>query len=175
MSDKISEIHKKFGDIPFKMALSHLISVGSDNFTKENVTAAIEKINKECDDISFIAMPLQKSIVNCAYELSKEDIWDVLQFVQANIRIDNLLIHEGKIISFWQNCTEGIIAYIIVPSETTVETIDKAVGILTERMNKHEQACHDFCNFDYSDNIIDAFKECGISAKILSADREISL
>ena len=37
------------------------------------------------------------------------------------------MIHEGKIISFWQNCTEGIIAYIIVPSETTDETIDKAV------------------------------------------------
>jgi len=60
-----------------------------------------------------------------------------------------------------------------------VEKIPDVQSILVDQNNSVNEnilkICHDFCGFDYSDNIIDAFKECGISAKILSADREISL
>lgn len=179
MENTVKEIHEKYGDIPFLLGLINMMCVGSDNYTKKRFRKELIRI-RELYESDFVDN--QNKIIKCAYELSKTNALNVLNYIQENVQIEDSKIratdsvtHEGKIISFWQNCTEGIIAYIIVPSETTDETIDKAVGILTERMNEHERLCHDFCNFDYSDNIIDAFKECGISAKILSADREISL
>jgi len=84
---EINKIENKYGAFLFRMALTHLISVGFRNFTEENVAESIEKIEgqgrKDKDNGVYRLMTSEAecAIVRCAAELSKLEIWDLLRYV----------------------------------------------------------------------------------------------
>ena len=90
---EIDAIYQKYGHVPFRMGLQHMIMTGSNHFDNENVEAAkqecIEEENstKAKGGIPIMTANYKISIILCAQELSKIETWDLLAFVKKILPI----------------------------------------------------------------------------------------
>lgn len=76
MKDMMSDIHDKYGDPVFSMAMFHLLDVGARHFTDDIVEKTKRDIRSRGADADgdFQMTPeLQCAIVDCAAALSKID------------------------------------------------------------------------------------------------------
>ena len=96
MSDKIKAIQaleEKYGNVKFRMGLSHLADVGARNLTVECVKEGFKQIyreneeNKANDKIAFMTPEFQCGILQCSAELSKHSIWDLIRYVKEHMVI----------------------------------------------------------------------------------------
>lgn len=84
----IEKIEEKYGQTLFQMGLIHLIDVGARNFTDEKVDEAIRQIKAENAEIkarggcSIMTVNYQIKIVQCAAELAKCDITELLDYIK---------------------------------------------------------------------------------------------
>jgi len=90
---EIRDIENKYGLVLFRMGLSHLVDVGHQNLTDENVEAGIEQIMaKEEDDkangkISVMTPEFQCDIVRCAAELTKFSVWTLFAYIKKYVTV----------------------------------------------------------------------------------------
>ncbi|MCL2375707.1 MAG: hypothetical protein FWC82_04210 [Firmicutes bacterium] len=90
---EIDAIYQKYGHVPFRMGLQHMIETGSNHFDDENIESTKEACHKEEADIKtkggipIMTAAYKISIILCAQELSKIETWDLLAFVKKVLRI----------------------------------------------------------------------------------------
>ena len=96
----IKEIKKKYGDNIFRMAISHLYETGIKAIQDVDVEPICKKIIDETPESAIMTGELQADILRCAAELSKLPLWDVLRFVQTDIKIFGATVHPGVIVEF---------------------------------------------------------------------------
>jgi len=90
---EITAIENKYGLIPFRMGLTHLVDVGFSNLTDENVEAAINKIVADAETdkangvIQVMTPELQCELIRCAAELAKFSVWDIFAYIKENVVI----------------------------------------------------------------------------------------
>lgn len=87
--EEIMAIHRRVGEIQFRMAVQHLVEKGMGNFTSENVAEAKETIRKETPRNAIMQPDFLCTLVDCAYELSQFPTWDLLLYVKLYIRIQD--------------------------------------------------------------------------------------
>ena len=84
---KIEEIRSKYGEYIFRFGIGHLFSNGSDNFTDENIEEAIQQCVKEEQELNekkaipIMTAEFKMEIINCANELSKINLWEILRYI----------------------------------------------------------------------------------------------
>ena len=88
MLKEIQKIREQYQEPFFRMALYHLIGKGTEHFDDETV-AATKKFIREKDaelknegNIPIMSVAFQESLIDCAAELSKFNITDILRFVK---------------------------------------------------------------------------------------------
>jgi len=90
---EIDAIYQKYGHVPFRMGLQHMIMTGSNHFDDENVESAKQQcIDEEAaikakGGIPIMTASYQTSIILCAQELSRIETWDILAFVKKILPI----------------------------------------------------------------------------------------
>jgi hypothetical protein len=98
MSSKTQEIcaiEKKYGLALFRMALTHLVDVGTRHLTDENVDEAIKQIaandkeDKANGVTAIMTAEFQCEIVRCAASLAKFDIWELFAYIKNYVPISD--------------------------------------------------------------------------------------
>jgi hypothetical protein len=92
---EICAIEKKYGLALFRIALTHLVDVGTRHLTDENVDEAIKQIaaNDKADKANgvtaIMTAEFQCEIVRCAASLAKFDIWDLFAYIKNYVPISD--------------------------------------------------------------------------------------
>ena len=84
----INKLRMDYGEITFRMAISHLMDVGMKNLTPELVNEAKDEIMKQDDRKMFVTNELLCDVVECAGELAKIDATYLLVYIGRNVEYD---------------------------------------------------------------------------------------
>ena len=88
IEQNINNIRRDYGEVTFRMAISHLIDVGVRNLTPELVNEAKDEIMKKDDSRMFVTNELLCDVVECAGELAKIDATYLLVYIGRNVEYD---------------------------------------------------------------------------------------
>ena len=88
IEQNINNIRRNYGEITFRMAISHLMDVGMKNLTPELVNEAKDEIMKKDDSRMFVTNELLCDVVKCAGELAKIDATYLLVYIGRNVEYD---------------------------------------------------------------------------------------
>lgn len=88
IEQNINNIRRDYGEITFRMAISHLMDVGMKNLTPELVNEAKDEIMKQDDRKMFVTNELLCDVVECAGELAKIDATYLLVYIGRNVEYD---------------------------------------------------------------------------------------
>ena len=80
----INKLRMDYGEITFRMAISHLMDVGMRNLTPELVNEAKDEIMKQDDRKMFVTNELLCDVVECAGELAKINATYLLVYIDRN-------------------------------------------------------------------------------------------
>ena len=88
IEQNINSIRRNYGEIIFRMAISHLMDVGMKNLTPELVNEAKDEIMKKDDSRMLVTNELLCDVVECAGELAKIDATYLLVYIGRNVEYD---------------------------------------------------------------------------------------
>lgn len=108
--EKIMAIHRRCGEVQFRMALQHLFQIGRDNFSDANMVASKEAIRSSTPKNAIMTADYQLQLLDCSFELSRFPIWDVLLYLKLYIGIQNddlLALEEAEqALCAWNNLSK---------------------------------------------------------------------
>lgn len=84
----INNIRRDYGEMIFRMSISHLMDVGMRNLTPELVDEAKNEIMKKDDSRMFVTNELLCDVVECAGELAKIDAVNLLVYIGKTVEYD---------------------------------------------------------------------------------------
>lgn len=85
---KIEAIRNKYGEVMFRMAISHLMDVGIRHLTEENVEKTCKEMMASDDSGRFMSNEFECEIVQTAYELAQIPHIDLLVYIQREVTYD---------------------------------------------------------------------------------------
>lgn len=88
IEQNINAIRREYGEMIFRMAISHLMDVGMRNLTPELVEEAKAEIMKQDDSKMFVTNEALCDVVECAGELAKINAIDLLVYIGRNVEYD---------------------------------------------------------------------------------------
>lgn len=88
IEQNINSIRRNYGEIIFRMAISHLMDIGMRNLTPELVNEVKDEIMKRDDSKMFVTNELLCDVVECAGELAKIDATYLLVYIGRNVEYD---------------------------------------------------------------------------------------
>lgn len=88
IEQNINKLRRDYGEMIFRMSISHLMDVGMRNLTPELVNEAKDEIIKKDDSKMFVTNELLCDVVECAGELAKIDAIDLLVYIGRNVEYD---------------------------------------------------------------------------------------
>ena len=164
--EKLTDISRKYGEVVFRMSVSHLMLKGSEAFTDIDLESVCEKARKETPENSILSADLIDQIIRCCYELAQVDAWELLCFIKTHIKIDGVYTQSGKLLHFCGNATGDSIGVYMVPNEATDEQIEDAKKRLDDAIEEYgKQHSSDYSEFDHGEAIIRAFREVGVKIR----------
>lgn len=84
----INNLRRNYGEMIFRMSISHLMDVGMRNLTPELVNEAKDEIMKQDDSKAFVTNETLCDVVECAGELAKIDATYLLVYIGKNVAYD---------------------------------------------------------------------------------------
>ena len=88
IEQNINSIRRDYGEMIFRMAISHLMDVGMRNLTPELVNEAKDEIMKQDDSKMFVTNEVLCDVVECAGELARINAIDLLVYIGRNVEYD---------------------------------------------------------------------------------------
>ena len=123
--EKIMAIHRRCGEVQFRMALQHLFQMGNENFSNENMVAAKEAIRSSTPKNAIMTADYQLQLLDCSFELSRFPIWDVLLYLKLSHKPNPTLfdmtqltdiIVKGFFPSYLENLKQRAAEFVAQPS-----------------------------------------------------------
>lgn len=166
---EIRNICKKYSEAVFRMALSHMVAVGSDRLRNINVEEAVKEILASDNPKAFITPQMQASILRCACELAQQDLWDILAFVQTDISIHGVVIHPGVIVGFYEGMGDKKYCTYVLPADTSEDLIEDVAEAIRNTRPAH---CN---NAQLAELVRSEFRKKSIRVKDIEEDLDIGL
>lgn len=88
IEQKINNIRREYGEMIFRMSISHLMDIGMRNLTPELVDKAKDEIMKQDDSKMFVTNEFLCDVVECAGELAKINATYLLVYIGRNVEYD---------------------------------------------------------------------------------------
>ena len=88
IEQNINNLRRDYGEMIFRMAISHLMDVGMRNLTPELVNETKDEIMKQDDRKMFVTNEVLCDVVECAGELAKINAIDLLVYIGRNVEYD---------------------------------------------------------------------------------------
>lgn len=163
----IKELYKKYGDIVFRMALSHLCHVGVDRIKDVNIEESVKEVLASPNN-TLIDNKLQAEILKCAYALAQLSLWDILAFVKTDVEISGVTVHPGIIVDFHNKSTGWNYATYVIPSGTNEDTIEEIAAEVREKNTLYSKE-------KVQSMLVSAFRSRGIFLKPVEQDMSIGI
>lgn len=146
---KVSEICSKKDPMIVSMALSLLIREGSKSFTPDKVKAEIKRIHADNAPNALVAPHISEEVLLLAEELSKQNIMDILRYVQTDFRIDGINTHPGLLLEIRERAISTVLFRGYLPSDTSEDTLEE----LSERLKTVREGRDKKLGVVYSDDL----------------------
>lgn len=88
IEQNINNIRRDYGEMTFRMAISHLMDVGMRSLAPELVNEVKDEIMKQDDSKMLITNKALCDIIECAGELAKINAIDLLVYIGRNVEYD---------------------------------------------------------------------------------------
>lgn len=88
IEQNIDNIRRNYGEMTFRMAISHLMDVGMRSLAPELVNEVKDEIMKQDDSKMPITNKALCDIIECAGELAKINDTDLLVYIGRNVEYD---------------------------------------------------------------------------------------
>ena len=137
MNKQIAEIRKKYGEPMLRMAIDHVISVGTNNLKNVIADKVCAQILKETPENSIMTPEFSAELMRCAIELAQVPVGDILKYIQTDMRYDGVTVHPGIIVRFRQNATCHHIMTGVIPADTAEETLEDAVKAVEDKLEAY--------------------------------------
>ncbi len=168
MKAKIKELHQKYGEYVFRLALSVLFDIGMKNVKDSELKKQCEEIAQKTPDNALITGEMQANIYRCAHALSEMSVWDILKYVRTDLEIDGAIVHTGMIVEFRQNVSGKVISTLVLPPETTEEQVEDLLdGIERDIEINLGSKVH----FHYENCIKEQLRKVKLRSEVLMADK----
>lgn len=156
------------------MALDHLFHVGSNTLSK----VSEEELENICSNIietepknSLMSGEIRVAVLRCAYELSKLSLWDILKYVQVEMKIDGAIVHPGTIVRLLKECSGTELTTVIVSADAPAEAIDEVLEVIGNKAVDCRKQYGNLHYFNADEVAKNAFKEAGIKTHSIEPDR----
>lgn len=130
MNKTIERIYKEYGEMVFRMGLTHLFNVGADKLLNSDIEADCADMIATTPANSLISGEMQAQIHRCGAALAKIDVWEIFKFIQTEIGIDSVQTHPGKFLRFQDRRTGHVITEFRVSCDTDKGDIYEVVKIM---------------------------------------------
>ena len=87
-SEKRIDKIRRYDEMMFRMAISHLMDVGIRHLDEENIERTCESIQKEDDRKAFMTNNFKCDLIRMAGELAKIDHIHLLVYIQREVEYD---------------------------------------------------------------------------------------
>ena len=135
-NNEIRNIYKKFGEPVFRMALSHMVAIGSNRMKKVVIEDAVREILTAGSN-GLITHEMQIEILKCSWELAQHELWDILAFVQTDIGIQGVTIHPGVIVDFFDSRTDKKCCTYVLPADIDEDLIEEVADTIRKKRSLH--------------------------------------
>ncbi len=171
MNKQIAEIRKKYGEPMLRMAIDHVISVGTNNLKNVNADKVCAQILKETPENSIMTPEFSAELMRCAIELAQVPVGDILKYIQTDMRYDGVTVHPGIIVRFRQNATCHHIMTCVIPADTDEETLEETVKTVEDRLEAYIDKKGSAYAFSFTTAIEEAFKNAKIEIRSIPVDK----
>lgn len=148
----VSEICNKKDPMIVSMALSLLVREGSKSFTPDKVKAEIKRIHADDAPNALVAPHISEEVLLLAEELSKQNVMDILRYVQTDFRIDSVKTHPGLLLEIRERAINTLLFRCFLPADTTEDTLEE----LSERLKIAREGRNKKLGVVYSDDLLRA-------------------
>lgn len=145
----VSEICNKKDPMIVSMALSLLVRAGSKSFTPDKVKAEIKSIHADDAPNALVAPHISEEVFLLAEELSKQNVMDILRYVQTDFRIDGVKTHPGLLLEIRERAINTLLFRGFLPADTTEDTLEE----LSERLKIARDGRNKKLGVVYSDDL----------------------
>lgn len=132
---KISDLHKQYGDLLFRMALGHLFYVGMEQMKALDIEEVVKQA-ASIKDSAFITASAQSDILRCAHALAHLNVWDILAYIQTDIKINGTTVHPGLVAHFSDGVTGKSYCTCILPADTDPFDLDEIGEKINDRISR---------------------------------------
>lgn len=169
----LQTIYKTYNDYVFRLAVTHLFSVGVENLKNIDIEAVVKECIEKTPDNYPMTGEFRAQLTRCAYDLAQIPMWDILKFIQTEVKIDNTTIHPGVIVQFRSARTNEEYLSCALPAEITEADLDEVEERISALKDQYKSMHGSMYNFPYQKAIHTALEENGIKAAEMPLDHTI--
>ena len=175
MRKELKEIQEKYGEDIFRLAITHLIHVGIEQFSKKDIDVLCERALHESPDNAIMTGGYQVNILRCAHEICRFSIDDLLKFVKTDVSMAGIPPHLRLMIAFRTNATEHLIMSCMLPPDADHEMLNSLTEEIERREDEYEKKHGSLYGFDMRCAIENAARALKIPLEPIPYDEVIYL
>lgn len=175
MRKELKEIQEKYGEDIFRLAITHLIHVGIEQFSKKDIDVLCERALHESPDNAIMTGGYQVNILRCAHEICRFSIDDLLKFVKTDVSMAGIPPHLRLMIAFRANATEHLIMSCMLPTDADHEMLNTLTEEVEWQEDEYEKKHGSLYGFDMRCAIENAAKKLNIQLEPIPYDHTIYL
>lgn len=111
---EIETLRNKYGEVLFRMGISHLMDVGIRHLTDENIEETCEELMQQDDTNSFMTNEFQCNIIRCAGALAKLDHIELIVYIQRRMCYD---VNDGVFLTDWPEHLQNLLDNVYYDTE----------------------------------------------------------
>ena len=175
MRKELKIIQEEYGEDIFRLAITHLIHVGIEQFSKEDIDVLCERALRESPDNAIMTGEYQANILRCAHEICRFSVDDLLKFVKTDVSMAGIPPHLRLMIAFRANATEHLIMSCMLPPDADHEMLNTLTEEIERREDVYEKKHGSFYGFDLRCAIENAARALKIPLEPIPYDEVIYL
>ena len=148
MRKELKIIQEKYGEDIFRLAITHLIHMGIEHFSKEDIDVLCERALHESPDNAIMTGGYQVNILRCAHEICRFSVEDLLKFVKTDVNMAGIPPHIRLMIAFRANATERLIMSCMLPADMDREVLNDLTEEIERREDEYEKKHGSLYGFD---------------------------
>jgi len=175
MRKELKEIQEKYGEDIFRLAITHLIHVGINEFSKLDIDELCEQALRETPESAIMTGTYQSDILRCAHEICRYSVDDLLKFVKTDVSMAGIPPHIRLLVAFHANATEHLIMSCMLPTDADHEMLNALTEVVERWEDEYEKKHGSLYGFDLRCAIENAAKKINIQLEPIPYDHTIYL
>ena len=175
MRNELKEIQEKYGEDIFRLAITHLIHVGIEQFSKADIDALCEKALRETPEGAVMTGEYQADILRCAHAICQYSVDDLLRYIKTDVSMAGIPPHIRLMIAFRANATERLIMSCMLPADADRDVLNDLTDEIERREDEYEKEHGSLYGFDLRCAIENAARALKIPLEPIPYDEVICL